>query len=205
EDGHVVVAVAEPTEQRLAALRSVIGDDTVVVVVPKTALDAGLRSELLSGAEDEVADDAEQRADELEAGLPPAFVAPTPPSAAEPPRLAAPTPANPVEQPELKAVIDALQAAARDAKTLQLTVSELARRLHGIVYGFAAAAPGLDLGDASRGENQGQAQEKIRRLEEQLAQRTELTDGLRAQLLGLTRALEDYSAESQHSGGEAGR
>jgi hypothetical protein len=47
EDGRVVVAVAEPTEQRLAALREVIGEDTVVVVVPKAALEAGLHSELL--------------------------------------------------------------------------------------------------------------------------------------------------------------
>ncbi len=193
QDGHVVVAVAEPTEQRLAALRAVIGDDTVVVVVPKTALDAGLRSELLSGTEDEVADDA-QRADELEAGPPPAFVAPTPPAAAEPPRLAAPTPANLVEQPELKDVLAALEAAARDATTLQLTVSELARRLDGIVNGLAAAAAGLDSGEANGGENQENREnrEKIRRLEEELAQRTEMTDGLKAQLLGLTRALEDY-------------
>ncbi|MBA3842043.1 MAG: hypothetical protein H0X39_05380 [Actinobacteria bacterium] len=48
EDGRVVVAVAEPTEQRLAALRGVIGEDTVVVVVPKTALETGLNSELLT-------------------------------------------------------------------------------------------------------------------------------------------------------------
>src|SRR5207244_11696879 len=47
QDGRVVVAVAEPTEQRLAALREVIAD-TVVVVVPKTALDAALSSELLT-------------------------------------------------------------------------------------------------------------------------------------------------------------
>jgi Type II secretion system (T2SS), protein E, N-terminal domain len=47
EDGRVVVAVAEPTEERLAALREVIGEDTVVVVVPKAALEAGLHSELL--------------------------------------------------------------------------------------------------------------------------------------------------------------
>jgi|SRR5579884_301278 len=47
EGGRVVVAVAEPTEQRLAALREVIGDETVVIVVPKSALDAGLRSDLL--------------------------------------------------------------------------------------------------------------------------------------------------------------
>jgi hypothetical protein len=44
----VMVAVAEPTEQRLADLRRVIGEDAVVVVVPKTALDAGIRSELLA-------------------------------------------------------------------------------------------------------------------------------------------------------------
>jgi hypothetical protein len=47
EGGRVVVAVAEPTEQRLAALEELIGD-TVMVVVPKTALDAGLHSELLA-------------------------------------------------------------------------------------------------------------------------------------------------------------
>ncbi len=48
QDGRVVVAVAEPTEQRLEELREVIGEDTVVVVVPKTALEAGLHSELLA-------------------------------------------------------------------------------------------------------------------------------------------------------------
>ena len=47
QDGHVVVAVAEPTEERLADLRRLIGDDTVVVVVPKSALHTGLQSELL--------------------------------------------------------------------------------------------------------------------------------------------------------------
>ena len=47
QDGRVVVAVAEPTDERLAALRQVIGEDTVVVVVPRSALDAGLSSELL--------------------------------------------------------------------------------------------------------------------------------------------------------------
>jgi Type II secretion system (T2SS), protein E, N-terminal domain len=50
QDGRVVVAVAEPTEQRLNALREVIGSDTVVVVVPKTALDAALNSELLASS-----------------------------------------------------------------------------------------------------------------------------------------------------------
>ena len=48
EGDRVMVAVAEPTEQRLAELRRLIGEDTVVVVVPKTALDAGIRSQLLT-------------------------------------------------------------------------------------------------------------------------------------------------------------
>ena len=43
-----MVAVAEPTEQRLMELQRLLGDDTVVVVVPKSALDAGIRSELLT-------------------------------------------------------------------------------------------------------------------------------------------------------------
>jgi hypothetical protein len=47
EDGRVVVAVAEPTEQRLGALRELLGEETVMIVVPKSALDAGLRSDLL--------------------------------------------------------------------------------------------------------------------------------------------------------------
>ena len=58
EDRRVVVAVAEPTEQRLAALEKLLGE-TVVVVVAKTALEAGLHSELLSSrkALDEPAQD----------------------------------------------------------------------------------------------------------------------------------------------------
>ena len=106
KDGRVVVAVAEPTEERLAALRAVIGDDTVVVVIPKTALDAGLRSELLSGGS---AHDAEAQPPEVQEAAnageavanqprPPAFDTP----AAEPPvfELA------PFERPETSATVD---------------------------------------------------------------------------------------------------
>jgi hypothetical protein len=50
QDGRVVVAVAEPTEARLADLRRLIGEDLVVVVVPKSALHTGLQSELLRDA-----------------------------------------------------------------------------------------------------------------------------------------------------------
>ncbi len=48
EDGAVVVAVAEPTDARLLALRELLGDRIDFVVVAKTAIEAGLRSELLA-------------------------------------------------------------------------------------------------------------------------------------------------------------
>jgi hypothetical protein len=47
-DGAVIVALAEPTDARLLALRSLLGDRIDCVVVAKTAIDAGLRSELLA-------------------------------------------------------------------------------------------------------------------------------------------------------------
>ncbi len=80
QDGRVVVAVAEPTEERLQALREVIGEDTVMVVVPRAALDAALSSELLT---------SRTPAAEREASPPPAVkpafdtlqvVEPTPPA-----------------------------------------------------------------------------------------------------------------------------
>lgn len=48
EEGRVVVAVAEPTENQIGELRRVIGEDPVLIVVPRTALEAGLHSDLLS-------------------------------------------------------------------------------------------------------------------------------------------------------------
>ncbi len=67
EGGHVVVAVAEPTEQRIAAVRELIGEETVLIVVPKSALDAGLRSQLLAsrgGQFEAGAPDADEPADQ---------------------------------------------------------------------------------------------------------------------------------------------
>ena len=81
EGGRVVVAVAEPTEQRLAALERLIGD-TVVVVVPKSALEAGLHSELLSSRGAAVVEEPQQ--DDGLAAEPPAAEAPPP--ARVPPR-----------------------------------------------------------------------------------------------------------------------
>ena len=47
DEGAIVVALAEPTDARLLALRSLLGDRIDCVVVAKSALDAGLRSDLL--------------------------------------------------------------------------------------------------------------------------------------------------------------
>jgi len=47
-DGVLAVALAEPTEARLLALRDLLGDHIQAVVVPKTALDLGLRGSLLA-------------------------------------------------------------------------------------------------------------------------------------------------------------
>jgi hypothetical protein len=48
DEGAVVVAVAEPTDARLLALRELLGDRIDFVVVARGALETGLRSELLA-------------------------------------------------------------------------------------------------------------------------------------------------------------
>src|SRR4051812_44941474 len=48
DEGGVIVAVAEPTDARLLALRELLGDRIDFVVVAKGALETGLRSELLA-------------------------------------------------------------------------------------------------------------------------------------------------------------
>jgi type II secretion system (T2SS) protein E len=48
DEGAVVVAVAEPTDARLLALRELLGDRIDFVVVARGAIETGLRSELLA-------------------------------------------------------------------------------------------------------------------------------------------------------------
>ena len=54
KDGTVVVAVAEPTDERLGELKTLLGDRIDCVVVAKAAIDAGLRSKLLAPAAEAV-------------------------------------------------------------------------------------------------------------------------------------------------------
>jgi hypothetical protein len=101
EGGRVVVAVAEPTEQRLAAVRDLIGQETVLIVVPKSALDAGLRSSLLASRGGGQFDATTQPEPEPEPPLPPAAVE-VEPEAEElppPPRLQ-PVPPLPDLEPD---------------------------------------------------------------------------------------------------------
>lgn len=196
QDGRVVVAVAEPTEQRLADLREVIGEDTVVVVVPKTALDAGLRSELLSGAPGGTADSAA----ELEEPPGEPVHAPPRPDPAPPPQpeyraVVTPLPKRArrgrattadSRDPALDGVLTELERAAAEATTLSASMSELSARLAELVEQAITAAARL-------GETAGarEHEERIERLEQELLQRTELTEALKQQLSGLTRTLED--------------
>jgi hypothetical protein len=190
----VVVAVAEPTEQRLADLREVIGEDTVVVVVPKTALDAGLRSELLSGAPGGTADGGAAEAEE-----PPAQAAKTPAPAPAPPqpeRRAVVTPlpkrarrgraaSADSREPELDDVLTELERAAAEATELSAGMSELSARLAELVEQATIAAAWLGETPGAR-----EHEERMERLEQELLQRTELTEALKQQLSGLTRTLE---------------
>jgi hypothetical protein len=130
QDGQVVVAVAEPTEERLAALRAVIGPDTVVVVVPKTALDAGLRSELLSGEPAERSKGGAGAAGERTAAA-----APPPDIAAE--RMA---PAAGAVEPARARVLAALESTAAEAAVLGAGVAALSELLAELVQQAEAAA-----------------------------------------------------------------
>jgi Type II secretion system (T2SS), protein E, N-terminal domain len=205
QDGHVVVAVAEPTEERLSALRAVIGEDTLVVVVPKTALDAGLRSDLLSSGNGEVANEPREPDDQHEPDHdhepehhegPDYRVSPAPePPQPEPAIVAVPEntdqwQAEPPHDghPELDHVLAALQATAAEAAALQASMGALAGRLAGLVQQASAAAAALSHAAATGDEERA----RIEQLEQQLAQRTEITESLKDQLAGLTRTLENY-------------
>jgi general secretion pathway protein E/type IV pilus assembly protein PilB len=180
QDGRVVVAVAEPTEQRLADLRAVIGDETVVVVVPKTALDAGLHGELLDSEEPTVA--PEKRSEPADSPVElPASVPPTVHAAFTPPPRAVASP-RPDTDDDLDEMLRSLAEAAAEAASLQQGVGELSRRLERLSAGLATAVNDLQGAAADRA--------KVERLEEQLEHRTELTERLKSQLVDLTRTLE---------------
>jgi len=214
EDGRVVVAVAEPTEQRLAALRHVIGEDTVVVVVPKTALDAGLRSDLLasrpSAAEPTFDELAQPQPIEDGPLWPPPPLPPQPdplleePAAEEPPPAAYEPPAAPAyeppptyeppavpeppaaePEPQFLAPISPLPVVRQTDADADAVVA-LANEARAAAERLAAQAAALS---AQSHQSDDAYEARIAALERQLAERTQQLAQVREQLEAVLRAL----------------
>jgi Type II secretion system (T2SS), protein E, N-terminal domain len=116
EGGQPVVAVADPSEKRLAAIRELVTGDTKFVLVAPESLDALLKSRIFSESDGvEVAPAPEQKLTTTAAAeLPQARAEPAPADATTPP-LAAPEPevvAQAVEQPPAAAPAATLAPAA---------------------------------------------------------------------------------------------
>ena len=197
-DGRVVVAVSDPTTERLAAVRDLMGQETVIVVVSKSALDAGLKSDLLAGGrgvkssgeyieikhEEEplqtpeltIVRDDEQYED---------AVAPAP-------------------ETDLTGVISTLGGVASEVSTLQSTLAELAGRLDGAAADLGHArdedrrliaeltASAAELTRAREDDQRRIAELEARQaeLEESLSHRTHVGESLKAQLADLSRTLD---------------
>jgi hypothetical protein len=190
EDGRVMVAVAEPTDQRLAALRDVIGEDTVVVVVPRTALQAGIHSQLLTSREPAPAPNGSARRDdtfeatyrqrepepelelEPEAELPrPVTVLPTSLPAPFPPAIADAAPASGLDG------VSALAAQARAvAESIEAQAAAMRRE--------AAAAAGRQTMEQDLGR-------RVEELEEELAAQRLAMGELRRHLEAMLNLLSD--------------
>ena len=179
-DGRIVVAVAEPTQQRLNALKAIMGDDTVIVVVPKSALDAGLRSDLLVGGgsgedavnpkEDAMYGESTEWNKDEEPGL----------------QLVAD---GDGQHADLAQTLATLEAVTGDASELQARVGELSGRLAEIADDVKTASERLAAAERERTESEA----KIAELEERLEKRTEVGESLKAQLADLSRTLDTLS------------
>jgi len=186
EDGRVVVAVAEPTEQRLAALEKLIGD-TVLVVVPKSALEAGLHSELLSSRSGAAV--AKPSQDDVPAPEPPPEPPPREPLLPEPspePLPAElppePLPAEPPPLPRLplEAPVAGLQG-----------VAALAAQARGLADLMAAQAAAVT-NELSEGrmEELTASRRRVKELESELAAQRVAVEELRRHLQAALRALD---------------
>ncbi|HET7138364.1 MAG TPA: hypothetical protein VFI04_08405 [Gaiellaceae bacterium] len=189
EGGHVVVAVAEPTEQRLEALRELIGPETVVIVVPKSALDAGLRSDLLRSARgqfspsDGIAEQVEAEHDtELETDEDAELE--FPPAAEEDDEevvLAAvtPLPVQRAEEVEMDTTMDS------DAVAL------LADEAEAVAERLAAQAAAVRQQQTELRERSDAYESRIQELEETLERRDEQLARVRSQLTELLGSFDD--------------
>ena len=193
-DGQVVVAVSDPTIERLAAVRDLMGQETVVVVVSKSALDAGLRSDLLAGGRGVKSSGDYIEVKHEEEPL-------------QPPELTVVHDSEYDEhhehhesQPDLGGALAALQALADEVTSLRSSLGDVAGRL---------AETAADLGrardedlrriaelTASAAELERARDDDRRRLaelEETLTQRTQVGESVKAKLADLSRTLDDLA------------
>ena len=184
EDGRVVAAVAEPTEHRLEALRKLLGDETVVIVVPKSALEAGLRSELLpsrGSSGDEAGNDDVDGDD----GLEPAAEAESEPGdeAAAPKKLRAVAPL-PDQDPDGDSSVDSVMALAAQARGIADMLAEQAASIRT----EAARA------DTAAAEKLSTYETQIEELGSQVVELEARVEGLEAELVSRQEAM-DATAE----------
>jgi hypothetical protein len=193
EDGVILVALAEPTEARLDALRTLLGDRIDFVVVAKTAIETGLRSELLTpgtnGHGEEQANVGQfQRPDEPEAETPVEHVA------AEPEEIASAITASVASQ------IDALRSVVTDVDAKRDQAEQEVVRLGGEL-GQTQGELGRIQGELGQTKDEvGRLQGEVARLEGELSSRhqelTDRTDTLRS----MQQTLREYAdALDSHS------
>jgi hypothetical protein len=203
EGGRVVVAVAEPTEQRIAAVRDLIGQETVLIVVPKSALDAGLRSSLLASRGGQF-DAGNAPEPDPEPPLPPAAVEPEVEEMLPPPPRLAPVPPLPDldPEPEPEPAPPPAAAAVEEGDILvDLTLTDdaeadavqaLAAEAQAVAERLAAQAAAARQRAAEQHELRAQAENyeaRIATLEHELGERRAQVGKLREQLRSMLDSL----------------
>ena len=194
QEGRVVIALAEPTEQRLGALNEIMGDDAVFVVVAKSALDAGLKSDLLTKSASISIHSEEEDAVSAE---PTSWV-----TNDEPKRSAAVAnddaendatdfdPVDPDSEPRSPVHDRGCRGGAgRRGRRCRRTPASSRGAWPKMKDDLVSASARLSASESARAEDQ----EEIARLQQQLAQRTEVGESLKSQLAGLSETLESFS------------
>jgi type IV pilus assembly protein PilB len=188
EDGRVVAAVAEPTEHRLEALRKLLGDETVVIVVPKSALEAGLRSDLLPsrGAGGEDGDAAAPSTDgETEATD----------GESPPPQLRAVEPLPDTDAADGDSTVDSVVALAAQARGIADMLAEQAASIRSeAARADTAAAEKLAVYEGQIESLEAQVAElqaRVEGLEGDLVERQQAMDGTAERLEELVRLLRE--------------
>lgn len=181
EDGVIVVALAEPTEARLDALRTLLGDRIDFVVVARTAIETGLRSELLTSGSNGNGDDQAnvgqfQRHDEPQAETPVEHVETEPEAAADTPAPEwgwDPAPAEPTSNgtvPYVPSEATAAPAFEEIASAITASVASQIDALRSVVTDVDAKREQAEQEVARLGGELGQTQGELGQTRDELGQ-----------------------------------